>query len=90
MMVVVKIVLGALVAVLLVVVAVPAVVLMDLVLGGTGLGMCREGLGACSTSMFGAMELLLVMLVFVTVIGAGVAGCFHLLSRSQRRQSAGR
>ena len=89
-MVVVKIVLGALVALLAVVVAVPAVVLMDLVLGGTGLGLCPEGLGTCSTSMFSAMELLLVLLVVISMIGAGVAGCFRLLSRPQRRQSVSR
>jgi hypothetical protein len=86
-MVVVKIALGALVALLAVVVAVPAVVLMDLVLGGTGLGLCPEGLGTCSTSMFSAMELLLVLLVVVSIIGAGVAGCFRVLSGPQRRQS---
>ncbi len=83
-MVFVKIALGALIALGAVVVTVPAVVLMDLVLGGTGLGLCPEGLGTCSTSMFGAMELLLVLLVVVSLIGAAVAGCFRLLSRSQR------
>jgi hypothetical protein len=86
-MVVVKIVLGALLALLVVVIAVPAVVLMDLVLGGTGLGLCPEGLGPCSTSMFSTMELLLVLLVVMSVIGVGVAGCLRLLSRSQRALS---
>ena len=83
-MIVVKIALGGLVALLAFVIAVPAVVLMDLVLGGTGLGLCPEGLGACSTSMFGAMELLLVILVVASVLGVGVAGCLRLLSRRQR------
>jgi hypothetical protein len=87
-MVVVKIVLGALLALLIVVIAVPAVVLMDLVLGGTGLGLCPDGLGACSTSMFSTMELLLVLLVVMSVIGAGVAGCLRLLSRPQRALSS--
>lgn len=86
-MVVVKIALGALVALLAVVVAVPAVVLIDLVLGGTGLGLCPDGLGTCSTSMFSAMELLLVLLVIVSAIGAGVAGCLRLLSRPRRASS---
>ncbi len=86
-MVVVKIVLGALVALLAVVVAVPAFVLIDLVLGGTGLGLCPDGLGTCSTSMFSAMELLLVLLVIVSAIGAGVAGCLRLLSRPRRTSS---
>jgi hypothetical protein len=89
-MIVVKIVLGGLIALLAVVIAVPAVVLMDLVLGGAGLGLCPEGLGACPTSMFSALELLLVLLVIASVLGAGVAGCLRLLSRSQRVGVAGR
>jgi hypothetical protein len=89
-MVVVRIVLGALIALLVVVVAVPAAVLMDLVLGGTGLGLCPEGLGSCSTSIFSAMELLFVLLVFAAVMGAGVAGCLRILSRPQRRRAVER
>jgi hypothetical protein len=89
-MIVVKIALGGLIALLAVVIAVPAVVLMDLVLGGTGLGLCPEGLGACPTSMFSAMELLLVLLVIGSVLGAGVAGCLRLLSRHQRVGAVGR
>ena len=89
-MVVVRIVLGALIALLAVVIAVPAVVLMDLVLGGTGLGLCPGGLGACSTSMFTTMELLLVLLVVASVIGAGVAGCLRLLSKPRSTRAAGR
>jgi len=89
-MVVVKVVLGALLALLAVVVAVPAVVLIDLVLGGTGLGLCPDGLAACSTSMFSTMELLLVLLVVASVIGAAIAGCLRLLSRPQRLRSARR
>ena len=89
-MVVVRIVLGALIALLAVVIAVPAVVLMDLVFGGTGLGLCPDGLGACPTSMFTGMELLLVLLVAASVIGAGVAGCLRLLSKPRRPRRAGR
>jgi hypothetical protein len=89
-MVAIRIVLGALVVLLVVVVAVPAAALIDLVLGGTGLGLCPDGLGTCSTSVFGAMELLLVLLLVASVIGAGVVGCLRLLSRPQRAKAPGR
>ena len=89
-MVVIRIVLGALVVLLAVVVAVPAATLIDLVLGGTGLGLCPGGLGTCSTSVFGAMELMLILLLIASAIGAGVVGCVRLLSRPRRPRAAGR
>lgn len=76
--------LGALIALLVVAVAVPAVVLMDLVIGGSGLGMCPGGLGACDTSLFTLLEMALVLSVVVTALGFAVAGCVRFLSRSQR------
>lgn len=75
----VRVVLGGLVAMLVVVVALPAVVLLDLVAGGTGLGLCPTGLGTCTTSAFAVMELLGILAVAVTLIGAGVVGCLYLL-----------
>lgn len=80
-MIVVRIILGALIALLLVVVAVPAVVLLDLVVGGTGLGLCTEGLGACDTSLFTLLELALILLTVVTILGFAVAACVRLLAR---------
>ncbi|MFV1969367.1 MAG: hypothetical protein ACC683_00025, partial [Acidimicrobiia bacterium] len=77
----VRILLGALVAVLVVVVAVPAVALFDLVVGGTGLGLCPTGLGTCTTSAFTVMELLGILTVAVTIVGAGIVGCLRLLHR---------
>ena len=77
----VRILLGALVAVLVVVVAVPAAALFDLVVGGTGLGLCPTGLGTCTTSAFTAMELLGILTVAVAIVGAGIVGCLRLLHR---------
>jgi hypothetical protein len=75
----VRILLGALVAMLVVVVAIPAVALFDLVVGGTGLGLCPTGLGTCTTSVFTVMELLGILALAVAVIGAGIVGCLRLL-----------
>ena len=84
-MIVVRIVLGALIALLVVAIAVPAVVLVDLVIGGSGLGMCPGGLGVCDTSLFTLLEMALVLSV-VTALGFAVAGCARILSRPQRPQ----
>ena len=79
----VRILLGALVAMLVVVIAVPAVVLFDLVVGGTGLGLCPTGLGTCTTSAFTVMELLGILGLSVAIVGAGIVGCLRLLHRSR-------
>lgn len=86
-MTLVRIVLGALIALLVVVVAVPAVALLDLVLGGTGLGLCAGGLGACETSLFTLLELALILVGVGTVLGFGVAACVRALGRAQRRST---
>lgn len=80
-MVFVRLLLGALVALLVVVVAIPAIVLLDLVAGGTGLGLCPTGLGTCSTSAYAVMELLVILVGSVAIVGAGIAGCLHILNR---------
>ncbi|KAA3637434.1 MAG: hypothetical protein DWP92_07740 [Armatimonadetes bacterium] len=84
-MVAIRIAMGALVALLAVVVAVPAVALIDLITGGTGLGLCESSLGTCETSLFALLELALVFAVLVASLGFGIAGCMRLLSRSQRQ-----
>lgn len=78
----VRILLGALVAMLVVVVVVPGVVLFDLVVGGTGLGLCPTGLGTCTTSVFTVMELLGILVLAVSIVGAGIVGCLRILHRS--------
>jgi len=84
-MVFVRILLGALVAMLVVVVAVPTVVLFDLVGGGTGLGLCPMGLGTCTTSAFAVMELLGILMLAVVIVGAAIVGCLRILHRSASR-----
>lgn len=74
--------LGVLIALLAVLAALPAVVLIDLVTGGTGLGLCTDGLSSCSTSIYTVSELLIVLLGLVAIVGAGVALCVRLLRRN--------
>jgi hypothetical protein len=80
----VRILLGALVGILGVVVAIPAVVLIDLVSGGTGLGLCPQGLGTCDTGAYAAAELLVILATIIVVLGAAVAACMHILRGSRR------
>lgn len=84
-MIVIRIILGALTALLAVVLAMPAIVLLDLVAGGSGLGLCLDGLRTCDTPFYTVVELLLAFTVVVFVLGAGVAGCVRALSASRRR-----
>lgn len=80
-MVLVRILMGVLIALGAVVLAVPAVVLVDLISGGSGLGLCPDGLGTCETSMYAMAELVVIFAVILGIIGAGIAGCVRLLRR---------
>jgi hypothetical protein len=86
-MVVIRIVLGALTALLAVALAMPAIVLFDLVAGGSGLGLCADGLRTCDTPFYTVLELLVAFTAIVFVLGAGVAACLRALSASSRRVS---
>ena len=74
---------------MVVVLAIPAVVLIDLLVGGSGLGLCSEGLGQCETSLFTLLEMALILLAVVTVLGFGIAGCYRILARQSRPSSFG-
>ena len=88
MMTLVRIVLGILLALLVLVVAVPGAILVDLVSGGTGMGMCADGLGVCTTGVFAGTELLIIMSVVIAVLAALIAGSVRLLRwLGRRRQS---
>jgi len=87
-MILVRIVLGILLALLVVAVAVPGAILVDLVSGGTGLGLCAEGLGACTTGVFAGAELLIIMSGVIAILAALIAGSVRFLRwLGRRRQS---
>jgi hypothetical protein len=80
----VRFVMGGLIALGVLVVAMPAVVLVDLASGGTGLGLCPSGLGTCTTSMYTIAELVVILLVALAVISTGIALCARFLRRRGR------
>lgn len=84
-MIFIRVLLGALAAVLVVVVVLPAFVLFDLVVGGTGLGLCPGAIGTCTTSAFALVELVAILGGVVVVVGGGIVGCLHVLNRPRRR-----
>lgn len=71
--------LGVLIAIGVLVAALPTIVLVDLVAGGTGLGLCPTGLGTCSTSVFTVVELLGILALAMAVVGGGIALCMRTL-----------
>lgn len=45
--------------------ALPLLVVLDLVGGGDGFGLCPDGLGSCQTSYFTGLELAAILALFV-------------------------
>ena len=87
-MVAVRIALGVLVALMAIVVAVPAIVLVDLVSGGTGLGLCPDGLGRCDASAFAGAELLILLGLLAAAVGSGIALCLRAMRKDSARRTA--
>jgi hypothetical protein len=87
-MTLIRMILGILLALLLAVIAVPGAVLVDLVNGGTGLGLCEQGLGGCTTGVFAGTELLIILTSIIALLAALIAGSVRLLRwLGNRRQS---
>ena len=85
--VVLRIVIGLLVAAVVAVAAVPMLVIMDLNSGGTGWGLCPGGIGDCRTSYFVGFELLAIgaVILFALVFVIRIA---ILLLRKVEEQHA--
>ena len=62
-----RVLIGALIAAIAAIAIVPLLVLLDLVEGGSGWGICPDGLAVCRSSYFDGPELFAVLLV---VMGA--------------------
>lgn len=67
-MTLIRVVIGVLIAAIVAVTLLPLLVLLDLVGGGDGWGLCPEGIGSCRTSYFDGPELLAGLLIFVFIL----------------------
>lgn len=61
--------------------ALPLLVVLDLVGGGDGFGLCPDGLGSCQTSYFTGFELAAVLALLVF----GLVAILRIAQRAQRR-----
>jgi hypothetical protein len=79
--VVLRIVIGLLVAAAVAVAIVPALVIMDLNSGGTGWGLCSEGIAGCRGSYFAGFEMLAVGALALFVLLGFIRAAILLLRR---------
>lgn len=79
-------VLGVLVAIVVAAAVAPMLVIADLAGGGTGWGLCPDGITTCTTSYFAGPELVLILLLILFAALGGIAICSRLI----RRLDAGR
>lgn len=86
MLIVLRTLLGVLIAVAVATALVPMLVIADLAGGGSGWGLCSEGIGTCSTSYFAGPELLAILLVVLFAMLAGIAVCSRWIRRIERAQ----
>jgi hypothetical protein len=73
--IVLRVILGILIAVVVAAVAVPVLIVFDLVSGGTAFGLCPGGLRTCEPGYFAGVELLGVLLLVLLVAIGGIALC---------------
>jgi uncharacterized membrane protein len=66
--IVLRVVIGSLIAAVVVIALVPVFVLRNLSSGGTGWGLCESDVGGCSTSYFAGFELLAVLMVALLIV----------------------
>lgn len=74
---------GAAVAVALI----PLMVLLDLRRGGTGWGLCNDGLGECHNSYFAGLELIGWLFAALFIILGLIAMCVRILRHLESRDS---
>lgn len=76
---------GAAVAVALV----PLMVLLDLRRGGSGWGLCPDGLAECETSYFDGFELIGWLGIALFLILGMIAACVRILRHLEQRTDSG-
>lgn len=76
----------ALIAAAIGVALVPLMVLLDLRRGGTGWGLCPNGLRDCSTTYFAGFELIAWMCAALFILLGMIAACVRILRYLESRQ----
>ena len=88
MSVVLRVVIGLLVAAIVAVAIVPALVIMDLNSGGTGWGLCPDGIAECRNSYFAGFELIALGALVLFVLLGFIRVAILLLRRVEAEHSA--
>ena len=86
-MVLIRLVIGVLIAAIVGIALIPLFVLLDLRAGGTGWGLCAEGFGGCRTSYFTGFELIAALLVLLMVLVLAIGLLVRLLRYLRDRKS---
>ena len=81
-----RILLGVLMVIVVTTAVAPLLVIADLTGGGTGWGLCPEGILECSTSYFTGPELLAILLLVLFAALGGIAVCTRLIRRLEAGQ----
>ncbi|MEN8112910.1 MAG: hypothetical protein ABFS21_00865 [Actinomycetota bacterium] len=77
MLAVLRILLGVAIAVTVATALIPLIVISDLASGGSGWGLCPEGLGECSASYFTGPELFLLLVGVLFLSLGAIALCLR-------------
>jgi len=87
-----RIVVGVIITAIVAVALVPMLVLLDLVAGGNGWGLCGEGITSCATSYFDGPELAAGLLLMIFLLLVLLRMALHvqriILSRRSRQPVA--
>lgn len=87
MLILLRILLGVMVAVAAATALIPLIVLADLASGGSGWGLCPDGLATCSASYFAGPELfLLLVVVLFAALGASALSVRGIRALEARRR----
>ncbi len=88
-MIVIRFLIGVLIAAIVGLALVPLFVLLDLRSGGTGWGLCAEGFGRCPTSYFVGFELVVGLLLAILALVFTIGLLVRLLRYLEERRAPG-
>jgi len=84
--IVIRFLIGVLVAAIVGIALIPLFILLDLRSGGTGWGLCAGGFGACRTSYFAGLELIAALSAVLLALVASIGLLVRLLRYMRERQ----